>query len=59
MDNGRDDEQLDICEHWAERIRRQHYGFLDTGITRGHKCGRCDMCCEEGDQIDHTRRDGE
>jgi len=60
MDSGRDEDSgYSMCGHWAERLRRFDEGYLDSGIVGKHKCGRCDMCCDEGDMLDHARRDGE
>ncbi len=43
------------CAYWVLR-RESRYRILPT---HGYKCGRCDTCCDEGDeQLMRRKEDG-
>ena len=45
----------DECEYWA--LRRESVYPLKP--THGYKCGRCDTCCSESDEILMRRKEEE
>ncbi len=42
------------CDYWIRRAQA-----FDPSMIKGHKCGRCDTCCDEGDAILLARKEGD
>jgi hypothetical protein len=50
------DQEQDIgceCEYWVLRDK----SWYPLKPTHGYKCGRCDTCCDEGDEILMRRKE--